>query len=182
MTTSNWNIDTVHSGINFSVRHMVVSKVRGRFAKFSGELAIDDGDLTRSSVNVAIDAGSIDTGNAQRDTHLRSADFFDVETFPELRFRSTRIEQRGDARYAVVGQLTIRDVTREVSLDVEFGGRARDPWGNERVGFVATASVDRKEFGLRWNQALETGGVLVGDRIDIELELQGVRAAATKAA
>ncbi len=182
MTTNNWNIDTVHSGINFSVRHMVVSKVRGRFAKFSGELAIDDADLTRSSVNVAIEAASIDTGSTQRDTHLRSADFFDVETFPELRFRSTRIEARGDARYAVVGQLTIRDVTREVSLDVEFGGRARDPWGNERLGFVATASVDRKEFGLRWNQALETGGVLVGDRIDIELELQGVRAAAKQAA
>jgi polyisoprenoid-binding protein YceI len=182
MTTNNWNIDTVHSGINFSVRHMVVSKVRGRFGKFSGELAIDDDDLTRSSVNVAIEAASIDTGNAQRDGHLRSADFFDVEAFPELRFRSTRIDKRGDDRYAVVGQLTIRDVTREVSLDVEFGGRARDPWGNERVGFVATASVDRKEFGLRWNQALETGGVLVGDRIDIELELQGVRAAAVKAA
>jgi len=182
MTTNNWNIDTVHSGINFSVRHMVVSKVRGRFAKFSGELAIDDDDLTRSSVNVAIDASSIDTGNEQRDGHLRSADFFDVATFPELRFRSTRIDKRGDDRYAVVGQLTIRDVTREVSLDVEFGGRARDPWGNERVGFVASASVDRKEFGLRWNQALETGGVLVGDRIDIELELQGVRAAAAKAA
>ena len=182
MTTNNWNIDTVHSGINFSVRHMVVSKVRGRFAKFSGELAIDDADLTRSSVDVAIDAASVDTGNTQRDTHLRSADFFDVEAFPELRFRSTRIDKRGDANYAVVGQLTIRDVTREVSLDVEFGGRARDPWGNERLGFVATASVDRKDFGLRWNQALETGGVLVGDRIDIELELQGVRAAAKQAA
>ena len=182
MTTNNWNIDTVHSGINFSVRHMVVSKVRGRFGKFSGELAIDDDDLTRSSVNVAIEAASVDTGNAQRDGHLRSADFFDVEAFPELRFRSTRIDKRGDDRYAVVGQLTIRDVTRDVSLDVEFGGRARDPWGNERVGFVATASVDRKEFGLRWNQALETGGVLVGDRIDIELELQGVRAAAKQAA
>jgi len=182
MTTNNWNIDTVHSGINFSVRHMVVSKVRGRFAKFSGELAIDDSDLTRSSVDVAIEAASIDTGNAQRDGHLRSADFFDAEAFPELRFRSTRIDKRGDDRYTVVGQLTIRDVTREVSLDVEFGGRARDPWGNERLGFVATASVDRKDFGLRWNQALETGGVLVGDRIDIELELQGVRAAAEKAA
>ena len=182
MTTNNWNIDTVHSGINFSVRHMVVSKVRGRFAKFSGELAIDDDDLTRSSVNVAIDAASIDTGSAQRDTHLRSADFFDVEAFPELRFRSTRIDKRGDDRYAVVGQLTIRDVTREVSLDVEYGGRARDPWGNERLGFVATARVDRKDFGLKWNQALETGGVLVGDRIDIELELQGVRAAAKQAA
>jgi polyisoprenoid-binding protein YceI len=182
MTTNSWNIDTVHSGINFTVRHMVVSKVRGRFGKFTGELAIDDVDLTKSSVAVSIDAASIDTGNAQRDAHLRSADFLDAEAFPELRFESTRIEARGEGRYAVFGQLTIRDVTREVALDVEYGGRAKDPWGNTRVGFIATASVDRKDFGLRWNQALETGGVLVGDRVQIELELQGVRAAAQQAA
>ena len=154
MTTNNWNIDTAHSGINFSVRHMVVSKVRGRFGKFSGELAIDDGDLTRSSVDVAIDAASIDTGNAQRDTHLRSADFFDVETFPELRFRSTRIEKRGDARYAVVGELTIRDVTREVVAR----RRVRRPRARTRGATSASASsrrraIDRKDFGL----ALESG-------------------------
>jgi polyisoprenoid-binding protein YceI len=182
MENATWNLDTTHSNIGFGVRHMVFAKVRGRFATWSGAARLDEQDLTRSSVEVEIDASSIDTGVGDRDKHLRSADFFDVETFPELRFRSTRIDKRGDERYALVGQLTIRDVTREVSLDVEFGGRARDPWGNERLGFVATASVDRKDFGLRWNQALETGGVLVGDRIDIELELQGVRAAAKQAA
>jgi polyisoprenoid-binding protein YceI len=182
MTTNNWNIDATHSGINFSIRHMVVSKVRGRFAKFSGNLAIDEGDITRSVVEATIDASSIDTGTAQRDTHLRSPDFFDVERFPEIRFRSTRIEKVEDDRYRVVGALTIRDVTREIALDVEYGGRARDPWGNERAGFIAKASLDRKDFGLGWNQVLEAGGVLVGDRVDIELEVQGVRAAVAAAA
>jgi len=182
-TTSNdWNIDPVHSGINFSVRHMVVSKVRGHFTKYSGTLAIDDADLTRSVVEATIDASSIDTGTAQRDTHLRSPDFLDVERFPEIRFRSTRIHKLADDRYHLVGDLTVRDVTREVSLDVEYGGQAKDPWGNARIGFIAKATLDRKEFGLLWNQVLEAGGVLVGDRVDIELEVQAVRAAAVKAA
>src|SRR5262249_6504936 len=128
------------------------------------------------------DASSIDTGVADRDTHLRSPDFFDVEKFPELRFRSKRIEQIDDARYRVVGDLTIRDVTREVSLDVQYGGRAKDPWGNERVGFVAKTSVDRKDFGLTWNQVLEAGGILVGDRVDIDIDVEAVRAAAHNAA
>jgi polyisoprenoid-binding protein YceI len=182
MTTNNWNIDTVHSGINFSVRHMVVSKVRGRFTKFSGTLTLDDGDLSRSRVEVAIDAASIDTGTPQRDGHLRSPDFLDAERFPELRFNSARVEKVAEDRYRVTGGLTIRDVTREVVLDVEYGGRAKDPWGNERVGFIAKTSFDRKEFGLGWNQVLEAGGVLVGDRIDIDLEVQGVRVAAAAAA
>src|SRR5262245_21737846 len=137
MTTNNWNIDAAHSGISFSVRHMVFSKVRGRFTKYSGTLDLDDGDLTRSVIDATIDASSIDTGTPQRDEHLRSADFFDVAVLPELRFRSKHIEELGDARYRVTGELTIRDVTREVSLDVEYGGRAKDPWGNERIGFVA---------------------------------------------
>jgi polyisoprenoid-binding protein YceI len=182
MTTNNWNIDTVHSGINFSIRHMVVSKVRGRFAKYGGTIAIDDGDLTRSTVEATIDAASIDTGTPQRDAHLRSPDFFDTDRFPEIRFRSTRIHKVADDRYHLTGDLTIRDVTREVLLDVEYGGQAKDPWGNERIGFIAKASLDRKDFGLQWNQVLEAGGVLVGDRVEIELEVQGVRAAAAKAA
>ncbi len=180
--TNNWNIDAAHSGINFSIRHMVVSKVRGRFAKYSGTVDLDDGDLTRSFVDVTIDAASIDTGTPQRDAHLRGPDFFDVEKFPELRFQSTRIESVARDRYRVVGDLTIRDVTREVSLDVEYGGRAKDPWGNERIGFIATATLDRKDFGLRWNQLLEAGGVLVGDRVDIDLEVQAVKVAAAQAA
>jgi len=192
MTThnSNWNLDTVHSGINFSVRHMVVSKVRGRFTKFSGNIALDENELARSVVEATIDASSIDTGTAQRDEHLRSTDFFDVEHFPQIRFRSTGIEkvgteretERETERYRLTGQLTIRDVTREIALDVEYGGRGKDPWGNERVGFSAKGAFDRKEFGLKWNQALETGGVLVSDRVELELELQAVRAAAAAAA
>src|SRR5262249_10207342 len=122
MTTNNWNIDAAHSGINFSIRHMVVSKVRGRFTKYTGAIQIDDGDITRSVADVTIDAASLDTGVPDRDTHLRSPDFFDVERFPALRFRSKRIEELDEARYRVVGGLTIRDVTREVSLDVEYGG------------------------------------------------------------
>jgi polyisoprenoid-binding protein YceI len=181
-TNSNWNIDATHSGINFSIRHMVVSKVRGRFAKFSGAIAIDGGDPTRSTVEATIDAASIDTGTPQRDAHLRSPDFFDAERFPEIRFRSMRIDKVSEDRYRVTGPLTIRDVTREISLDVESGGQAKDPWGNERIGFVAKATLDRKDFGLHWNQVLEAGGVLVGDRVDIDLEVQGVRAAAVKAA
>jgi len=182
MTTSNWNLDTVHSGINFTVRHMVVSKVRGRFAKFSGSVALDENDLTRSVVEATIDASSIDTGTAQRDDHLRSADFFDAERFPEIRFRSTRIEQLDGDRYRLTGELTIRDVTRSIALEAEYGGRGKDPWGNERVGFTAKGALDRKDFGLKWNQALETGGVLVSDRVEIELEVQAVRAAALAAA
>ena len=182
MTTNNWNLDTVHSGINFSVRHMVVSKVRGRFTKFTGNVELDESDLARSVVEATIDASSIDTGTAQRDDHLRSADFFDVEHFPQIGFRSTGIEKLGGDRYRLTGELTIRDISREIALDVEYGGRGKDPWGNERVGFTAKGSLDRKDFGLKWNQALETGGVLVSDRVEIELELQAVKAAVVKAA
>jgi polyisoprenoid-binding protein YceI len=182
MKTNDWNIDATHSGINFSIRHVVISKVRGRFTKYMGKVELDEEDLTRSFVEATIDAASIDTGTPQRDDHLRSADFFDVEKFPELRFRSSRIEKLDDARYRLTGELTIRDVAREISLDVEYGGRATDPWGNQRIGFIATGSLDRKDFGLQWNQALETGGVLVGNRVDIEIEVEAVKTAAAQAA
>jgi polyisoprenoid-binding protein YceI len=182
MTTNNWNIDAAHSGINFAIRHMVVSKVRGRFAKFTWAVRLDDGDLTRSSVEATVDTSSIDTGTAQRDAHLRSADFFDVERFPELRFQSSRIERTGTDRYRVVGNLTIRDVTREVTLDAEYVGRGTDPWGNERVAFAAKTAIERKDFGLGWNQVLEAGGVLVGDRVEIELDVQVMKASASQAA
>lgn len=178
----NWNIDAAHSGINFSIRHMVVSKVRGRFAKYTGSVQLDESDFTRSSIEAEIDVSSIDTGAPERDAHLRSADFFEVEKYPTLRYRSQRIESLGADRYRVIGELTIRDVTREVPLEVEYGGRAKDPWGNQRAGFVARASIERKEFGLGWNQVLEAGGVLVGDRVDIDIELEVVQAAAERAA
>lgn len=182
MTMNNWSIDAAHSGINFSVRHMVVSRVRGRFARYSGAIQLDDDDISRSGAEVTIDAASIETGTPQRDEHLRSADFFDVEKFPEIQFRSRRIEAIAGDRYRMIGELTVRDVTREVSLDVEFGGRAKDPWGNERIGFVAKAALDRKDFGLEWNQILDAGGVLVGDRVDIELDVQAVKTADSQAA
>ena len=179
-----WKIDNAHSEVHFAVRHMVVAKVRGRFNTWSGELDLDEKDLTRSSVAVDIDAASIDTSNGQRDGHLRSPDFFDAEKFPTLKFRSKRVEKAGAGkdRYRVVGDLTIRDVTREAVLDAELLGIGKDPWGKDRAAFSASASIDRREFGLTWNQVLEAGGVLVGDRVDIELEVQAVRAAAAKAA
>ena len=161
---------------------MVVSKVRGRFAKYTGALQLDETDLTRSTVQVTIDAASIETGVADRDKHLRSADFFDVANFPYLQFRSKAIVRHDDLRYYLIGDLTIRDVTREVRLEAEYGGRAKDPWGNERVGFTAKVSLDRKDFGLKWNQVLEAGGVLVGDKIDIDIELEAVRAASQNVA
>lgn len=181
MSQSSWKIDLTHSSITFSVRHMVFAKVRGRFGAWSGEVDLGE-DLTASKVAVEIDAASIDTGVTDRDNHLRSADFFEVERFPKLTFRSTRVERGGGDRYRVYGELTIRDVTREVVLEAEYGGQAKDPWGNQRVGFTAKAAVERGDFGLKWNQVLEAGGVLVGERIDIELELQAVSASATKAA
>lgn len=179
---TNWNIDGAHSGINFSIRHMVVSKVRGRFGKFAGNLDLDDADLTKSTLSVTIDASSIDTGVGQRDDHLRGPEFFGAEQFPELRFHSQRIERLGKDAYRVIGDLTIRDVTREVALDVEYGGKGKDPWGNERVAFSAKAAIDRTDFGLKWNQVLEAGGVLVGDTVQIELDVQAVKAAAAQAA
>lgn len=182
MSTNPWNIDLAHSGVSFSVRHMVISKVRGRFAKFGGKLELDENDLANSKVDLTIDASSIDTGIPDRDNHLRSPDFFDVAKFPELRFSSKRVEKVSDTEYRLVGDLTIRDVTREVTLEVEYGGRAKDPWGNQRAGFVARAHLDRKDFGLGWNQLLEAGGVLVGERVDIEIELEALKAAAERAA
>lgn len=182
MTTNTWNIDATHSGVHFSVRHMVFAKVRGRFGAFSGTVELDDEDLTRSSVAVEIDAASIDTGVADRDQHLRSADFLDAEHFPKLRFVSRKIEKQGTSGYRATGELTIRDVTREVTLDVQYGGRAKDPWGHERAGFTATTTLERGDFGLKWNQVLEAGGVLVGERIDVELEIELVKAASSRAA
>ena len=180
MTT--WNIDTAHSGIHFAVRHMVVSRVRGKFGNWRGALDWNETEPLRSQVEVRIAAASIDTGIAERDAHLRSADFLDVAAHPEITFTSKRVEAQGGERYRLFGDITIRGVTREIALDVEAGGRAKDPWGNERAGFSARAALDRKDFGLAWNQVLEAGGVLVGDRIEVEIELEAVRVAEQKAA
>jgi polyisoprenoid-binding protein YceI len=177
MKTATWNIDTTHSGIGFSVRHMVFAKVRGRFASWTGSVQLDPTDLSSASVEAEIEAASIDTGVEDRDNHLRSADFFNAEQFPTVSFKSTGVEHAGGDRYRITGDLTIRDVTREVVLDAEYGGQGKDPWGNQRVAVTAQTSIDRSDFGLTWNQVLEAGGVLVGERIDIELDVQAVRAA-----
>ncbi len=182
MNTERWEIDSSHSGIHFSVRHLVIAKVRGQFSRWSGTLTVPDGDFGRASLEAVIDAASIDTGVADRDAHLRSADFFEVEQYPEMTFRSTQVEPAGSDRLRVVGQLTIKGVTRDVPLEVEHHGLAKDPWGNQRAAFTAKTSIDRKDFGLTWNQLLETGGLAVGERIDIEIEIEAVRQAATKAA
>ena len=181
METKTWNIDTAHSSILFAVRHLVFAKVRGRFGTWSGKVELP-ADLTGGSVEVEIEAASIDTGVADRDSHLRSPDFLDAERFPRLRFKSTRVENAGGDRYRIHGALTIRDVTREIVLDAEYGGKAKDPWGNQRVAFTATTSIDRGDFGLEWNQILEAGGLLVGERVDIDIEVQAVEAAASQAA
>jgi len=181
MTRQSWQVDGAHSTVNFTVRHMVISKVHGHFAKWTAKLALDVANLAGSSVEVEIEAASIDTGVAERDAHLRSADFLDVEKHPKLTYRSTKVEVVSKDRLRVVGNLTIHGVTREVPLEVEVGGQGKDPWGNVRAGFSATASLNRKDFGLAWNKALETGGVLVADRVDMEIEIQVVEAAAKAA-
>jgi polyisoprenoid-binding protein YceI len=182
MAQQNWQVDGAHSAVNLTVRHMVITKVRGHFTKWNAKLQLDTAEPTRSSVEVDIEAASIETGVADRDTHLRSPDFLDAAKYPTLRYRSRRVEAASKDRLRVIGDLTIRDVTREVVLDVEYGGQGKDPWGNTRVGFTATTSLNRKDFGLTWNQALETGGVLVADRVDIEIELQAIQQAAAKVA
>jgi polyisoprenoid-binding protein YceI len=140
-----------------------------------GAITLDEERPERSSVTASIDVASIDTAEPDRDAHLRSDDFFNAERFPKMTFRSTRVELLGEDRARVFGDLTIRDVTKEVALDVEFEGRTKDPWGNERIGFSATTELNRKEFGLRWNQVLETGGVVVGDRVKVSLHIEAVR-------
>lgn len=182
MTPETWQIDSAHSGIHFSVRHLVISKVRGQFSRWSGALSVPDGDFSKATVDVTIDTSSIETGVADRDAHLKSADFFDVEVYPEATFRSRRVEPQGGDSYRLVGDLTLHGVTREVVLEVDSAGQTQDPWGNLRAGFAAKIALDRKEFGLTWNQALEAGGVMVGDKVEIEIEIEAVREAATQAA
>lgn len=167
-----WQIDPAHTQVWFSVRHMMFATVRGRFTGVAGELTLDEKDPAGFSANVTLDAATIDTGNEQRDTHLRSGDFFDADNHPELTFVSRRLESVGGSKYRVTGELTIRDTTREVVLDVEETGRGTDPWGQTKIGFTAHTSIDRKDYGLTWNQALEAGGVLVSDEVKISIDGQ----------
>ena len=177
IATRTWNIDPVHSVAEFKVKHMMISNVKGQFTGVKGVLDLDESELTNSCIEASIDATSIDTRDAQRDAHLKSADFFDVERFPALSFQSTRTSRTGDGDLAVTGDLTIHGVTRSVAFIVEGpSAPAKDPWGHTRVGLSATTKINRKDFGLTWNTALETGGILVDDEVTITLDLQFVRA------
>ncbi len=171
-----WNIDPAHSAAEFKVKHMMISNVKGSFSGLSGALTEHSDDATLSSVEAAIPVAAISTGDAQRDAHLKSADFFDAEKYPALNFKSTRVTRKGEAAYEVTGDLTIHGVTRSVTFAVEGpSAPGKDPWGNTRIGLSATAKINRKDFGLSWNAALETGGFLVGEEIAITLDVQFIR-------
>lgn len=172
--TAIWKLDPAHAHVEFAVRHLMISRVKGEFTDVEGTLQIDDDDVSTAKLEVEIGAASIDTRVEQRDDHLRSADFLDADEYPKLTYHSRKVERTGEDELRVVGDLTIRDVTREVVLHVTERGRAADPWGGQRAGFGATAKIDRKDFGLTWNQALETGGVLVGDEVQITLDAEWV--------
>lgn len=178
---THYDIDTTHSSVDFSIRHLVIAKVRGRFTQFKGLIELDPADLAKSKVSVEIQAASISTNEDKRDAHLRSADFFDVERYPLITFTSKQVEADGtDLR--VTGTLTIHGISKDVVLAVESLGTTKDPWGNERIAFAAKTAIDRKDFGLRWNQVLEAGGFMVGDKVEIGLDVQAVKVAAQAAA
>lgn len=176
--TTHWQLDPAHTTVEFAVKHMMFTTVRGRFKSFTGTVYVDERNPDASRAEVEIEAASIDTGVNDRDTHLRSADFLDVDNHPRITFRSTRVEgahvKEGD-RFRITGELEIRGKAMPVTLEVTFEGIGTDPWGKQRSGFAARTEIDRREWGLRWNQALETGGVLVGHSVKIEIEAQAVK-------
>lgn len=169
-----WNIDSAHSQVGFAVRHMMISTVRGSFKKFDADIQVDPGSLSQAKVVARVDAASIDTGDEKRDGHLRSADFLDVEKFPSLEFKSTQVTQQGQD-LTVKGLLKIKDQEHPVTLQGEVVGPGKDPWGNTKLGFSLSADIDREQWGLTWNQALEAGGVLVAKKVKLELEIQLVQ-------
>lgn len=170
-----WVLDPAHSEITFRVKHLMISNVKGEFRKVSAEII--GNDLSTASIRASIDAASISTNEGDRDNHLRSADFFDVENHPELTFEGTSFVKLDDDNYALKGKLTIKGISKEVAFEVEFGGIGKDPWGNEKAGFSLQGKINRKDWGLNWNAALEAGGVLVSDEVRIDAELQFVKQA-----
>lgn len=169
-----WKLDPAHSQVEFSVKHLMISTVKGRISDLEGTIHADESRLENSSVDAVLKAASIDTRVEQRDAHLRSPDFLDAEKFPAITFRSTSVKGNR-AKFALTGELTIRETTRPVTLDVEYQGRGKDPWGGERLAFTATTKIDRSDFGLTYNQALEAGGVVVGNELRITIEVQAVK-------
>ncbi|MFJ3533938.1 YceI family protein [Streptomyces sp. NPDC090109] len=176
--TGDYTIDPAHSSIGFTVRHAMVTNVRGTFAEHEGALKLDGTDPGASTASIDVKIASVDTGIADRDGHLRGGDFFDAERFPLMSFRSTRAERLGGDAYRITGDLTIKDVTRPLSIDLEFNGAATDVYGNERVGFEGSAEILRSEWGLTWNAALETGGVMVSDKVKLTFDISAIKNAA----
>ncbi|MGW7469066.1 YceI family protein [Streptomyces xantholiticus] len=179
--TGEYTIDPAHSSIGFTVRHAMVTNVRGSFGEHEGTLQLDGAYPYRSTASIDVAMASIDTGIADRDGHLRSGDFFDVERFPKMTFRSTGAEQLGGDRYRIIGDLTIKDVTRPLAIDLEFQGSATDVYGNERVGFEGGTEILRSDWGLTWNAALEAGGVMVSDKVKLTFDISAIKAAAPAA-
>ena len=176
-----WNIDPTHSEVELVVRHMMVAKVRGRFREFSGTISVAEAP-EESTVEATINAASIDTGDPNRDAHLRGPDFLDVERYPEITYRSTSVRHKDGDRWDVTGDLTVRGVTRTITIDVEFCGLVTDPWGNQRAGILGTTEIDRDDFHLTWNQALDSGGFVLGKGVKVDLDIEAVREQGTDAA
>jgi polyisoprenoid-binding protein YceI len=174
MALERWEIDSGHSEISVSIRHMMLARVRGRFSRWSGFLLTEQGDLGHATVSILIDASSLETGLADRDAHLKSADFLDVATFPEMSFTGRVAGKARSKGLRILGELTALGAAHVLSFDVAHAGRTKDPWGHERAGFTAKGSLDRRELGLTWNQSLEAGGFLVGDRVDFEVDIEAV--------
>ena len=181
MATKQVQIDPAHSDITFTVRHMVIARVHGRFTRWQGTLWLDEEDLTQSRVEIAIEAASIDTNEPKRDAHLRSVDFLDGQTYPKITFKSTGVEVKGKA-LKIAGDFTLRGVTRPITVTAELLGHAKDPWGNEKVAFTGHTTIEREAYGAKWNQALEAGGWLVGKEVQVDFELQAIAATAVNAA
>ena len=178
MSKVKWTLDPVHSEVTFKIKHLMIANVSGEFKQFAIEAETEDEDFTTAKVNFTADINSITTGNEQRDGHLKSDDFFNAEKYPQLKFTVTKYEDvDDDGSYELYGNLTIRDITKPVKLEVEFGGVTKDPWGNTRAGFTISGKINRKEFGLKWNAATETGGVVVSDDVRIHAEIQLVKQA-----
>jgi polyisoprenoid-binding protein YceI len=175
ITKTTWQVDPSHSEIGFKVKHMMITNVSGSFEKFDVHVEAEENEFETANIEFSADIQSISTGNADRDNHLKSADFFDAATYPNLKFVSARLSKKDDGNFILDGDLTIRDVTRPVRLNVEFGGVGKDPWGNEKAGFTITGKINRTDFKLNWNAALETGGVLVGEEVKIYADVQLVK-------
>lgn len=172
-----WVVDGSHTNVEFSVRHMLITNVKGTFSTFEGMLEYDPNKVTKSKIRGTIDVASVDTADAKRDEHLRSADFFDVAAHPKMTFESTAVVKEGNG-YVVVGKLTLRGVTKEIRMPVEFSGPIKDPWGNQRIGFSASTTINRQDFGVKWNKTLDAGGAVVGDEVRISIEGEAVKQAA----